>query len=81
MSTHPIDIITNAVRNPDSVAPRNGYKESDADWTARVVRYALTDERTIANARRALLEEGYSDTDQATLHELAEVVLRSVGGA
>lgn len=78
---HPIDIITSAVRDPASVAPRNGNKESDADWTARVVRYALTDEQVVANARRALLDAGYHDTDHATLHELAKVVLRSVGEA
>ncbi len=69
-----------AVHNPGSIAPRNGHKETYSEWTARVVCYVLTDEATVANARRALLDAGYHDTDHATLDELAALVLRSVGG-
>ncbi len=39
--TNPINALTAAIANPDSVAPRNGYKESDADWTARVVLHSV----------------------------------------
>lgn len=32
-----------AVTDPDSIAPRNGHKETDPEWQARVVAYVIGD--------------------------------------
>ncbi len=88
--SNPIDALTAAIANPDTVAPRNGYKESDADWTARVVRYVLTEDATIIHAAQILAADTASRPDSplhvanmtvAEFEHLARVVLRSVGGA
>ncbi len=87
--TNPIDALTAAIAYPDTVAPRNGYKESNADWTARVVRYVLTDDATIMHAAQALAADTASRPDSplhaanmtvAEFGHLARVVLHSVGG-
>ncbi len=86
----PIDIIITAVENPGFFAPRNGHKESDAEWAARVVRHMLTDDRIVANAVEALKADGWTHTHEGPggigelsdedLSAIAATVLRSVGG-
>lgn len=75
--TTPIDIVAAAVHAAHCGCPT---VEQPAYDTAQAAVGALVDPGVVLNARRALLDEGYSDTDNATLHEIAEVVLRSVGG-
>ena len=86
MSTHPIDIIANAIR----VADRNGL---GGGQLAEAVATALTTEQIVENAVEALLNDvevrGYdsplggtiSGRDPAKLAEVARIVLWSVGGA
>jgi hypothetical protein len=79
---NPIDKIARAARDPETVAPRNGYKEPHDNWTARVIGYLLTDDDVVANAARAI--EAETETLGLSLEErthIARTVLRSVGGA
>jgi hypothetical protein len=77
--TNPIDVIANAIRVAD------GNHTMGAGQIAEVATAALTADRVIDNAVRALLDEAWEGhPDPLTvddLRALATVVLRSVGGA
>lgn len=83
--TNPIDIIANAIRAAD------GNHTASAGLIAEVAVAALNNEQIIANAVRALLDEGWrfahegpqgqSELSDFDLASIARTVLRSVGGA
>jgi hypothetical protein len=88
MSTHPIDIIANALRATDDVRDDNGMADRARAVTAA---NALDNLHIIRNAVAALKAEGWTSTPEGPhgeyrfaddeLADIAAVVLRSVGGA
>jgi hypothetical protein len=83
MTTNPIDMIADAIRNPEPIAPRNGHKESDHRWRARAVSYVLQDPQVVDNAVRAVREHTWTGDEMVSDRYLAAVVrvaFHSVGG-
>lgn len=82
---NPIDVIANAIRTAD------GNHTMGAGQLAEVAVAALNNEQIIANAVRALLDDGWrfahegsqgqSELSDFDLSSIARIVLRSVGGA
>ncbi len=89
--TKPIDIIAETLLAADSpaAAGRLDEVENPEHYRSRAARVVdvLTTEDIVANATRALIDEGWDRTElpdglrTAALANIARVVLRSVGGA